>query len=301
MLKTSQQGIGFLERHEGVVLRAYRCPAGIWTIGVGLTAASGVIKPAAGMVITRKDASRLLALALNRNYEPAVRATMPGARQHEFDAGVSFHFNTGAIGRASWVRKWIERDWNGVKTALNLWNKGGGKVLPGLIRRRAEEFALLSEAHYGAAARAPAAMTRARYVAPITAEEIPAIRAALGKFGYAVGDETESIPAAAVRQFQADHGLTEDGIIGRATAETLQRVLDARAKAALPAGAAIAGTLEAVPGEGIESLAGIPWAGEIILFLAALRGIWLAWQYRDAIAPLFDKIAPRIAVMLRSF
>lgn len=43
--QTSPEGLAFLERHEGVVLRAYRDVVGVWTIGAGLTAASGVVKP----------------------------------------------------------------------------------------------------------------------------------------------------------------------------------------------------------------------------------------------------------------
>ena len=104
-MRISEPGLAMLEAEEGVVLRAYRCPAGVWTIGAGLTAASGVVKPGPGMVITPEAAKDLLARALARNYEPAVtRAMEPGHPvAHEFDAGVMFHFNTGAIGRASWV------------------------------------------------------------------------------------------------------------------------------------------------------------------------------------------------------
>ena len=72
-MQTSQRGIAFLERHEGVVLRAYRCPAGHWTIGAGLTAASGVVTPKPGMVITRKEATRLLAVADTSASHQAVR------------------------------------------------------------------------------------------------------------------------------------------------------------------------------------------------------------------------------------
>ena len=58
------------------------------------------------MFITKAEASNLLQRALRANYEPAVKAAMPGARQHEFDAGIGFHWNLGAIGRASWVKAW---------------------------------------------------------------------------------------------------------------------------------------------------------------------------------------------------
>jgi hypothetical protein len=91
MQTTSEdKGIPFLEAHEGVVLTAYRCPAGKWTIGAGLTAASGVVAPHAGMTITRAEARRLLKLALARNYEPGVRQVLGPVPQHAFDGAVSF-------------------------------------------------------------------------------------------------------------------------------------------------------------------------------------------------------------------
>lgn len=149
MISTSRDGLAFLERHEGVRLSAYRDPVGVWTIGAGLTAASGVVTPRAGMVITAAEASRLLALALTRNYEPAVRAAMPGASQAAFDAGVSFHFNTGAIGRARWVRLWREKaPADVIQDAMLAWVKAGGRTLPGLVTRRKDEGRLLLTGHY---------------------------------------------------------------------------------------------------------------------------------------------------------
>ncbi|MCA3470636.1 MAG: lysozyme, partial [Rhodobacter sp.] len=149
-MRISEAGIAMLEAEEGVVLRAYRCPAGVWTIGAGLTAASGVVTPHAGMVITAHDASDLLNKALARNYEPAVARAMAKGQpvQHEFDAGVMFHFNTGAIGRASWVKAWIADNAAAARKGLAAWNKGGGKVLPGLVKRRKREADLLLKGVY---------------------------------------------------------------------------------------------------------------------------------------------------------
>jgi lysozyme len=143
-------------------------------------------------------------------------------------------------------------------------------------------------------------------VAPVTAAEIPAIRAALARMGYAVGPDATVIVASAVRAFQRDHALTEDGVIGRATAAMLERVLAARRKAAAPAVLGAAAAAEAVPaGAGglgsIEAMTGLPWAAEIAAALAIGRAIWLGWAYRDALAPLFDRSLPRLAAFLRSF
>jgi len=186
-MQTSAQGVVFLERHEGVVLKAYRDVVGVWTIGAGLTAVSGVVKPRAGMVISRAEATSLLQKALRQNYEPAVKHAMPGAKQHEFDAGVSFHFNTGGIGRASWVRYWIERNWTLVQRTLGQWNKGGGRVLPGLTRRRAEEFELLRHRDYGTGAARVEGPLLAAMVVDLDRAELDAARAGFKALGYGAG------------------------------------------------------------------------------------------------------------------
>jgi lysozyme len=235
-MRTSARGIAQLEADEGVVLRAYRCPAGVWTIGAGLTAASGVVRPEAGMTITREEASRLLSLALERNYEPAVRAAMPGAARHEFDAGVSFHFNTGAIARASWVSAWRRGDWPAVERGILAWNRGGGRVLPGLVARRRREFALLRHGTYHVAdpdALRPASLDEsaaaggaaARLALPLRASDAPRVAAALQRLGYGPATHPGGVSAAALRAFQRDHDLTVDGIAGRATAAALERAL----------------------------------------------------------------------------
>jgi lysozyme len=301
----SEPGIAMLEAEEGVVLRAYRCPAGVWTIGAGLTAASGVVTPRAGMVITPDEASALLAKALERNYEPAVdRAMWPGRPvQHEFDAGVMFHWNTGAIGRASWVKAWIRDNADAARRGLMAWNKGGGKVLPGLVKRREREADLLLKGVYTPGKAARAAVTAngpARIALPLSAAEFSAARAALAGLGYAVGTDTIRIKAQAVRSFQRDHDLTVDGILGRATLSTLQRRIDARRKTAVAApalGLTGAGTATG----GTDALAGVPLSGAVLLGLAVLWAGWLAFQYRDAIAATVQRRLPRLARILRSF
>ncbi|WP_296639157.1 glycoside hydrolase family protein [Roseinatronobacter sp.] len=298
-MQTSAQGVAFLERHEGVVLKAYRCPAGIWTIGAGLTAGSGVVKPRAGMVISRAEATGLLQKALRQNYEPAVKHAMPGAKSHEFDAGVSFHFNTGAIGRASWVRHWVDRDWTKTEVMLAAWNKGGGRVLPGLTRRRAEEFDLLRHRDYGTGP-APVRAGLATMVVDLDRAAMDAARAGFKALGYNVGDSDQGFTVGGVRAFQRDHDLTADGIVGRATLSTLQRMLDARAKAKQPAAAAALGGTESAVQAGAEIDPALAWVGPAVLIGAALFALWLAWRYRDAIAAKIAHRFPKLARYLWS-
>lgn len=303
-MKTSARGLAALEHEEGVVLRAYRCPAGIWTIGAGLTAASGVVKPKAGMVITREEASRLLAAALERNYEPRVRRAMQAPEQHEFDAGVSFDFNTGAIHRASWVKLWAANAAPAtIRAALAKWNKGGGKVLPGLVKRRHREAEMLLHGSYPGPdpTQQPRSGARqASWALPVDAAERREVRAQLNRLGYAVGPWADQIEREAVIGFQRDHGLTQDGIIGRATLSALQRRIDAARKAgpavatpALAATGAASGAYEAV-----SVPPGTDW---LILALTLAFALWTAWRYRDAIAAVIHRPLPRLAAFLRSF
>ena len=304
-MQTSPKGIAVLELEEGVVLKAYRCPAGRWTIGAGLTAASGVVTPKPGMVISRTEASALLAKALNRNYEPSVRVEMPGAAQHEFDGGVSFHFNTGAIKRASWVKAWRSKAWGAVENGLRAWNKGGGRVLPGLVKRRDREFRMIRFADYGAGAFLHSPPGLARWALILSASEIAETRKGFARLGYEPGDDARGVLIGSVNDFQRDHGLTVDGVIGRATLSTLQRRLDASRKAKVggsTAGVATAGSATATGTETVtEALPLADWALWIVLALVAVWAVKMAFDYRDVIAAKVQHRAPRMSNWLRSF
>jgi len=305
-MQTSSEGIEFLERHEGVVLKAYRDPVGILTIGAGLTKASGVIDPRPGMQITKKEASRLLALALGQNYEPRVRKAMPSANQQEFDGAVSFDWNTGAIHKASWVRSWRADDWLGVKARLARWKKGGGRVLPGLVRRRAEEYDVMRHGNYGVrvVAKVPnPKSTMASWALPVNAEEIVGIRGGFNALGYPPGEDGRGVRKAAVMQFQKDHDLTTDGIIGRATLSTLQRMLNARQRAKETAqGAAVgAGGTGAAQAAGALTEAQLWLIGGGVLAVALLAVGYLAWTYRDAVAAKLHHKHPKLASKIREY
>ncbi len=306
-MQTSAKGLAYLEYKEGVVLKAYLCPAHRWTIGAGLTAASGVVKPHAGMIITLAEANDLLSRALRQKYEPSVAEAMPRAVQHEFDAGVSFHWNTGAIRKATWVKRWrADAAAELIRAGLMAWNKGGGKVLPGLVRRRKEEADMLLLAAYAGVKLAEPRTGNARWALALTIDEITRIREGFRKLGYDPGPDADGVRTAATVQFQADNDLKADGIIGRATLSTLQRALDARSKAqpAAVATAASGGATVALPDQpasDVPGLTDLPWLPEAALGLAALYALWLAWRYRDQVATTIQSRLPRVAAFLRSF
>lgn len=130
-MKTSKRGIDLIKSFEGCRLTAYRCPAGVWTIGYGHTA--GVVP---GQVITQSKAIDFLASDLIE-YETAVTKNVKlPLNQAQFDALVSFTYNCGAGNLAKLIKN---RNYTQIADALLLYNKGGGKVLAGLARRRKAE------------------------------------------------------------------------------------------------------------------------------------------------------------------
>ena len=139
-MKTSQRGINLIKQFEGVSLTAYKCPAGVYTIGYGHT--RGVKR---GMKITEEEASAYLTADL-LNSEKAVERydSVYHWNQNEFDALVSFTFNCGATNLRSLLRNG-QRNRSQIAETLPLYRKACGKVLKGLERRRAAEKALFLE------------------------------------------------------------------------------------------------------------------------------------------------------------
>lgn len=135
-------------RFEGFRSSSYLCPSGVPTIGFGSTRyADGRQVWLGDPPITREQAEELLELQLRREYLPGVLRLCPGLVAHPgaLNATVDFAYNLG-VGRlqTSTLRRCINRgDWQGAKEQLGKWVRGGGRVLPGLVARRAAEAALL--------------------------------------------------------------------------------------------------------------------------------------------------------------
>lgn len=133
-MKISNKGLNLIKEFEGCRLSAYKCPAGIWTIGYGHT--SGV-KP--NDKINSLDAERLLRQDIVR-FEQAVNTIVKvPLNQNQFDALVSFTYNLGAGCLRTLV---ANRNITQIGNAIKLYNKSNGKVLDGLVRRRNAEYKL---------------------------------------------------------------------------------------------------------------------------------------------------------------
>ncbi|WP_310530730.1 lysozyme [Novosphingobium sp.] len=129
-------GLALIKEFEGLELKAYLCPAKVWTIGYGSTGPH--VTP--GQVITEAQADTLLQRDLDR-FEDAVAKAAPGATQNQFDAMVCLAFNIGigAFLKSSVLRLHKAGEHRAAAEAFGMWIKGGGRVLPGLQRRRAKE------------------------------------------------------------------------------------------------------------------------------------------------------------------
>lgn len=137
---TSQNGINLIKEFEGCRLTAYRCPAGVLTIGYGHT---GNVK--AGQQITQARAEEFLRQDLV-TFETAVTAWnyLYNWNQNEFDALVSFTFNCGT-GSLRNLLKSGTRSRAEIRNAIVLYNKDiNGNKLPGLVRRRNAELKLFN-------------------------------------------------------------------------------------------------------------------------------------------------------------
>lgn len=162
-MKTSDAGIALMHKFEGCKNRPYLCPAHIWTVGFGrvlyqeqirlpvvrvdgkdipMIRKEMPLKTEDNRVWSKEEINELFRVDVE-NFERGVLRLVPGCvgRQGSFDALVSFAFNAGLGNlQRSTIRMRANRgDWEGAADAFMAWTKGGGKVLPGLVRRRQAE------------------------------------------------------------------------------------------------------------------------------------------------------------------
>lgn len=282
-MPVSPAGLRFIKAEEGTVLKAYRDVGGVWTIGTGHTAAAGGLKPVAGMTITPKQATALLAEDLKK-FEARVKKYLgPNQPQHVIDGAVSFDFNTGAIHLASWVDAFLAGDMKTAETKFKLYNKAGGRTIAGLVARRNREADIIFRNRYpysGKGAESPST-----YNAGV--EQIKEAQTLLAALGYDPGP-ADGIAGrktkAAVIRFQQDTGLKADGIIGPATLATLRRQKASNGYIKTTGAVAAGGAAATVAGK--ETILSYDWMTLATVLLAGVVVIGLAfavWHFRGSI------------------
>lgn len=165
-MRLSKEGAALMHQYEGFRDKPYLCPAHIWTIGWGhvlyqeqirlpMVRVEGKdvpmirkeypLRPEDNRVWSKEEINALFAQDIAA-FERGVLRLAPSVagRQGAFDACVSFSFNAGLGNfQKSTIRMKANReDWEGAAEAFMAWTKGGGKVLPGLVKRRQAERAL---------------------------------------------------------------------------------------------------------------------------------------------------------------
>ena len=145
MKKTiSEIGLKLIAQFEGCYLQAYLCPANVWTIGIGTTVYPSNTKVKKGDTCTLDQAHEYLAHDL-KSFEKTVNDVVKvDLTQNQFDALVSLTYNIGsaAFKNSTLLKKLNAKDYAGAADQFLVWNRGGGKVLNGLVRRREAERAL---------------------------------------------------------------------------------------------------------------------------------------------------------------
>ncbi len=141
-MRTSDKGICALIQHEGIVPGPYKDSVGVWTYGIGHTAAAGAPDPSnmdRGTPATLDDELMFIFDIFRddlKKYEADVsKAFKSSLAQHQFDAAVSFHYNTGSISTATWVKTFNGGNPDKAADQIMNWSKPD-EIIP---RRKAEQ------------------------------------------------------------------------------------------------------------------------------------------------------------------
>ncbi len=155
-MKVSKEAIEGIKKDEGVRTKPYRCPALLWTAGIGHVIDQSHIRvpfnerkniplpPEWDRVLSMAEVDALLAQDLATFERGVLRLCPSGLTQGRFDALVSFSFNVGLgnLQRSTIRMKHNRGDFEGAAEGFMAWTKAGGKELPGLVKRRKHERAL---------------------------------------------------------------------------------------------------------------------------------------------------------------
>jgi lysozyme len=136
------KGIAIIRKYEGLKLRAYICPSGLPTIGYGATFYENGSRVQIGDVINIDRADKLLHFQVKLFADEVRRTVKSNINENQLGALVSFCFNVGgnAFSKSTLAKK-VNANPNDptIRNEFMRWTRGGGKVLPGLVKRREEE------------------------------------------------------------------------------------------------------------------------------------------------------------------
>ena len=140
----NKASLDLIKRWEGCKLKAYKCSAGVWTVGYGLTTSAGFIEVGPDTTITQAEADWYLEKTIEKflaQIKPAITAPI---NENELGAFTSLAYNIGptAFRKSSALRHFNAGNKDKVPNAIRMWRKAGGKVVKGLVNRREAEVDL---------------------------------------------------------------------------------------------------------------------------------------------------------------
>jgi lysozyme len=288
----SPQDVKFVGNHEGFVSKAYRCPAGVITIGYGFTMGSRIFAAwwrakfgrglRMGDTITRSDADYVLRQLMNEEYGLAVTTRIKPTRQNHWGGATSVSFNCGP-GALNW--KWAKALAAGnISEAARLLRTtavtANGRKLAGLVRRRREEALLIEKGVYTGVAGATVEEGTEYVPSKADAAVIKQYQQWLKELGYYKGKVdglTGPKTIEAVKRFQTANDLKPDGIVGAATTSTLIRIKDAKLGAKVNGGSSTGGVGTVVADAVNQGGWPEPWMiGAAVAAVAVVFvGVWL--------------------------
>lgn len=185
------QALALIKEFEGLQLAAYRCPAGVPTVGYGSTRINGRPVKMTDKLASKQDAENLLTLQLKAEFLPALEK-IPRWKEmtdNQRAAIISFAFNLGAYFYGSngfaTITRALKEDWGSVPAALKLYCRANGQTLPGLERRRQAEADLWLKGLHQSNEANP--VSNGTPLTKLSASELKDIQTHLHKLGYYPG------------------------------------------------------------------------------------------------------------------
>tara|TARA_R100000152_G_C6782249_1_gene219315 strand:- start:12496 stop:12939 length:444 start_codon:yes stop_codon:yes gene_type:complete len=141
-MEISKEGLALIKKFEGFEAEAYKCPAGVWTIGYGHT--KGVQE---GDEWSQSHAEHMLEIELEEFCKYINDMVKVPLEQFQFDALVAWVYNLGAgnLRESTLLKVLNQGKYEDVPHEIKRWNKAGGQVLQGLVRRREAEALLFED------------------------------------------------------------------------------------------------------------------------------------------------------------
>lgn len=221
-----QSAIALIKEFEGLRLDAYLCPAGVWTVGYGTTRIDGRPVQNGDRLKSEQQAQDLLEQQLNDYYLPPLQDIPYWQEMAECQqaALISFAYNLGPYfygdpGFATITRELKSKNWDAVPAALKLYNKGGGKTLAGLVRRRQAEVDLWQQEN----------TVSGKPLHELSTDRLKEVQICLEKLGYYPGPIDGIFgknTGQGFAEWKADNWLSQPTLIGSASWSKLKSQAD---------------------------------------------------------------------------